>query len=204
VAGLSKILYTFIHLLNEYVESMATSLYQLSTVLRALASPENCLFTLSDLSSVLPTLSRAALQTILSRAVKRGLLERVSRGLYLYPEANPQDGLLLYQAAAKLRASDFNYLSLESVLSDAGVISQVPIGWISLMSSGRNRIIDCGRFGRIEYIHTQRTAAKLATQLSWDRRIHLWRASVTLALQDLKHTHRSDDLVDWELVNDLV
>jgi len=183
---------------------LATSQNQLSTALRALASPKHYLFTSSDLSCVLTKQNRDALQITLSRAVKNGLLERVCRGLYLYPDADPQDGLLLYHAAAKLRAGDFNYLSLESVLSDAGVISQVPMGWIVLMSSGRNRIVDCGRFGRIEYIHTQRPAAKLATQLSWDERIRLWRASVALALQDLKHTHRSDDLVDWELVNDLV
>jgi len=183
---------------------LATSLNQLSTALRALASHEHYLFTVSDLSCVLPKQNRAALQITLSRAVKSGLLERVCRGLYLYPDKSPQNGLLLYHAAAKLRSGDFNYLSLESVLSDAGVISQVPMGWIALMSSGRNRIVDCGRFGRIEYIHTQRPAAKLVTQLSWDRRIHLWRASVSLALQDLKHTHRSDDLVDWEAVNDLV
>ena len=183
---------------------MATSLNQLGTTLRALASHKAYLFTVSDLSCVLPMQSRAALQITLSRAVKSGLLERVCRGLYFYANASPQDGLLLYHAAAKLRAGDFNYLSLESVLSDAGVISQVPMGWITLMSSGRNRIVDCGRFGHIEYIHTQRPAAKEVTQLSWDRRIQLWRASVLLALQDLKHTHRSDDLVDWELANELV
>lgn len=181
-----------------------TPLNQLSETLRAVASPKHYLFTLSDLSSVLPNHSRAALLIILSRAVKKGLLERICRGLYLYPDTNPQDGLLLYHAAARLRASDFNYLSLESVLSDAGVISQIPIGWITLMSSGRNRIVDCGRFGRIEYIHTRRPAAKLAKQLSWDGRIHLWRASVALALKDLKHTHRSQDLIDWELANDLI
>ena len=183
---------------------MTTSLNQLSTTLSALASPEHYLFTLSDLSSVLPKQSHSALQITLSRAVKHGLLQRVCRGLYLYPNANPQDGLLLYHAAARLRAGDFNYLSLESVLSDAGVISQVPMGWITLMSSGRNRIVDCGRFGRIEFIHTQRSVAKLAGELSWDGRIHLWRASVTLALKDLKHTHRSQDLIDRRQVNDFV
>jgi len=111
---------------------------------------------------------------------------------------------LLYHAAARLRAGDFNYLSVESVLSDAGAISQVPMGWLTLMSSGRNRIVDCGHFGRIEYIHTQRPAAKLAGQLSWDGRIGLWRASVALALKAFKHTHRSDDLIDWEFINDLI
>ena len=183
---------------------MTTPLKQLSTTLKTLASPEHYLFTLSDLSSVLPNQSRSALQVILSRSVKSGLLERVCRNLYLYPDTNPQDGLLLYHAAARLRAGDFNYLSLESVLSDAGVISQVPMGWITLMSSGRNRIVDCGRFGRIEYIHTRRPVEKLTGQLSWDSRIHLWRASVALALKDLKHTHRSDELIDWELANDLI
>ena len=183
---------------------MSTPLSQLSETLKKLASPKHYLFTLSDLSSALPSHSRAGLLVVLSRAVKSGLLQRVCRGLYLYPDTNPHDGLLLYHAAAKLRACDFNYLSLESVLSDAGVISQVPMGWITIMSSGRNRIVDCGRFGRIEYIHTRGSAAKLKGQLSWDGRIHLWRASVTLALKDLKNTHRSQDLIDWDVVNELI
>jgi hypothetical protein len=122
----------------------------------------------------------------------------------MYPDACPHDGLLLYHAASRLRAGDFNYLSLESVLSDTGVISQVPIGWITLMSSGRNRIVDCGRFGRIEFIHTRRPVEKVLKQLTWDHRIHLWRASVALAMKDLKHTHRSQELIDWELVDELV
>jgi len=181
-----------------------TPLNQLNDTLKKLATPKHYLFTPSDLSSALPNHSHAALSVVLSRAVKSGLLKRVCRGLYLHPETNPHDGLLLYHAAAKLRAGDFNYLSLESVLSDAGVISQVPMGWITLMSSGRNRIVDCGRFGRIEYIHTRRPTAKLVEQLSWDGRIHLWRASVALAMKDLKHTHRSQDLIDWEVVNELI
>ena len=183
---------------------MTTSIEQLSNTLKSLADSKNYLFTQNDLSSVLPGVNRPTLQIILSRAVKHGLLQRVCRGLYLYPDADPRNGLLLYHAAAKLRAGEFNYLSLESVLSDAGVISQVPMSWITLMSSGRNRIVDCGRFGRIEYIHTQRPITQLTKQLSWDGRIHLWRASVALALRDLKHTRRSDDLVDWELANDLI
>lgn len=181
-----------------------TPIRQLSATLKALASPEHYLFTLSDLSSALPKHSDAALQLLLSRAVKSGLLQRVCRGLYMYPDACPHDGLLLYHAAARLRAGDFNYLSLESALSDAGVISQIPIGWITLMSSGRNRIVDCGRFGRIEFIHTRRPVEKVMTELTWDHRIHLWRASVALAMKDLKYTHRSQELIDWELADELV
>lgn len=181
-----------------------TPISQLSDTLKALTSPEHYLFTLSDLSSAIPQHSHDALQLLLSRAVKRGLLQRVCRGLYMYPDAYPHDGLLLYHAAARLRANEFNYLSLESVLSDAGVISQIPIGWITLMSSGRNRIVDCGSFGRIEFIHTNRPVEKSAKHLTWDHRIHLWRASVALALRDMKHTHRNQDLIDWELADELV
>ena len=183
---------------------MAAPVNFLSKILRAFATQERYLFTLSDLAGVLPNHSRAALLVVLSRAVKRGLLQRVCRGIYLYPDTDPHDGLLLYHVAARLRAGDFNYLSLESVLSDAGVISQIPIGWITLMSSGRNRIVDCGHFGRIEYIHTNRSVARVATQLQWDGRIRLWRASVDLALKDLKHTHRSLDLIDWDIANEFI
>lgn len=179
-------------------------LRQLSETLRRLASPERYLFTLDDLSSVLPSYNRTALQTLLGRAVKAELLQPVCRGLYLYPLTYQQDGLLLYHAAARLRAGAFNYLSLESVLSDAGLISQMPIAWITLMSSGRNRIVDCGHWGRIEFIHTQRSAALLAAQLTWDNRIHLWRATPKLALHDMKHTHRSLDLIDKEVLHEFV
>lgn len=183
---------------------MASSLRQLGEILSEVATPERYLFTLDDLSSTLPGHTRAALLAVLSRAVKSGLLQRVCRGLYLYPDSNPRDGLLLYHAAARLRAGHFNYLSLESALSDVGVISQVPMGWITLMSSGRNRIVDCGASGRIEFIHTRRTALQLAEQLGWDSRIRLWRASVSLALSDIRHTHHDEDLIDWEVANEFI
>lgn len=91
---------------------------------------------------------------LLSCAVKAGLLRRVCKGIYLYPVRDYPMGDLLYHAAARPRAAEFNYLSLESVLSEAGVISQIPMNWISLMSSGGSHIVDCGDCGHIEFIHT--------------------------------------------------
>ena len=52
-------------------------------------------------------------------------------GLYLYPRASHPGGLILYHAAVGLRADAFNYISLESALSDAGVISQIPMNCVS-------------------------------------------------------------------------
>jgi hypothetical protein len=93
---------------------------------------------------------------------------------------------------------------LETALSDAGVISQVPINWITLMSSGRSHVVDCGDFGHIEFIHTERKPSDLADQLTYDVDRHLWRASLPLALRDMKATRRSLDLVDQEALHELV
>ena len=110
---------------------------QLEKVLESLADGEHYLFASSDLEAALP--GRRGLAVLLCRAQKAGVLKRVCRGLYLYPRVNYPRGMVLFHAAARLRASGFNYISLETALSDAGVISQVPINWITLMSSGRSQ-----------------------------------------------------------------
>ncbi|WP_298435356.1 type IV toxin-antitoxin system AbiEi family antitoxin domain-containing protein [Geobacter sp.] len=177
---------------------------QLMHILAQLADDEHYLFSLSDLQGALPGQSQGAFRALVSRAEKEGLLTRVCRGLYLYPRVNFPRGLILYHVAARLRASEFNYISLETALSDAGVISQVPMNWITLMSSGRSHIVNCGDFGRIEFVHTKKRPETLADQLVYDPRCHLWRASVALAIRDMRATGRSTDLVDWGAVDELV
>lgn len=177
---------------------------RLAQVLAALADAEHCLFTLADLQGALPTQGRGALKAMVSRAQRDGLLRRVCRGLYLYPCAGAAGGLLLYHAAARLRADQFNYISLESVLCDAGVISQIPMNWITVMSSGRSHVLRCGDFGHIEFVHTKKQPAAVADQLTYDSRCRMWRASVALALRDMKATGRNTDLIDWETARELV
>jgi hypothetical protein len=177
---------------------------QLLQVLVELADAEHYLFSLQDLSGALPGRSSSAWKALLGRAEKNGLLKRVCRGLYLYPNVDYPAGLVLYHAASRLRAHDFNYLSLESVLSDAGVISQVPMNWITLMSSGRTYTFNCGNFGHIEFIHTKKSPDRVQSQISYDPRCRLWRASVALALQEMELTRRNTDLVDWEAAHELV
>jgi predicted transcriptional regulator of viral defense system len=177
---------------------------QLSQILDALADEENYLFSLADLRSALPEAKNNVFKALLSRAQKAGVLQRVCKGIYLYPRVNCPAGYVLFHAAAKLRADAFNYLSLETVLSDVGVISQIPLNWITLMSSGRSHIVDCGTYGHIEFIHTKRKPDDVADLLSYDSDRRLWCASVSLALLDMKLTHRRTDLVDWSLANELV
>jgi predicted transcriptional regulator of viral defense system len=175
---------------------------QLADTLRALTDREHCVFAASDLAGAVPECGQLAV--LLSRAVKGGLLRRVCKGIYFYPVADYPAGNLLFHAAARLRADAFHYLSLETVLSDAGVISQVPVNWISLMSSGRSHVVDCGDYGHIEFVHTAQRPDEVAGELVYDPVRHLWRASVRQAMRDMKVTRRSLELVDQEVLHGLV
>lgn len=177
-------------------------LRQLDHTLRTLADREHCVFAASDLAAAVPDCGQLAV--LLSRAAKAGLLRRVCKGIYHYPVVDYPAANLLFHAAARLRADAFNYLSLETVLSDAGVISQVPMNWISLMSSGRSHVVDCGDYGHIEFVHTAQRPDDLAGELVFDADRHLWRASVRQACRDMKATRRSMELVDEEVLRELV
>ncbi|MFK0313028.1 type IV toxin-antitoxin system AbiEi family antitoxin [Pseudomonas sp. NPDC090233] len=172
--------------------------------LQQLATTQRYLFTPSDMRGLLPDISDGAYRSLLSRAADDTTLIRLCRGLYLYTLAKPNPGLVLYHAAARLRANNLNYISLESALSDAGVISQMPLNWLTLMSSGRTQTIRCGAFGTLEFIHTSRKAAELQGQLDYDQRCRLWRAKPALAVADMKRARRNLDLIDWNLANEFV
>jgi hypothetical protein len=168
--------------------------------LARLSSERGSVFATQDLRALLPDLSDNAFKTLLSRAAERQQagerLQRVCRGVYVYGKAASSSGLLLFHAAAVLRANGFNYISLETALSAQGLISQVPMNWVSIMSSGRSSIVPCGAWGTIEFVHTSRKPDDLADQLSYDAACRLWRASPALALRDMRATRRSLDLVD--------
>ncbi len=168
------------------------------------ANDSRYLFVLQDLKPLFPDLNKIAFKTLMSRAVAAGYLERICRGLYAYKPARFSHGLLLFHAAAYLRSGDFNYISLETALSDAGVISQIPMQYISIMSSGRSNKISCGRFGTIDFIHTDQKPNELVDSLIFDMECRLWRADVRLAVRDMKKTRRATiDLVDWEVFDEL-
>ena len=168
---------------------------KITKTLGELADKDHFLFSLADFNSLFPKLCSDALYALIGRAVKNDLLQRVCRGIFLYPVKGYPSGLLLYRVAALLRAQEMNYISLESALSENGTISQIPLNWITLMSSGRSHTVDCGKWGHIEFIHTKKKLAQLAPELMYDKKYGFWRASVTLALQDMKFTRRNTALI---------
>ncbi|MCF7848295.1 MAG: hypothetical protein K9M45_05545 [Kiritimatiellales bacterium] len=179
-------------------------MFQLIQDLRQLSAGESRVFALSDLQALLPLHQGGAFKSVVARLEKRNELVRICRGIYMLPGSPLHGSDLLGHTAARLRAGYFNYLSLETVLSEAGVISQIPVNRITLMSSGRSNVVSCGNYGSIEFVHTRKTAAETAPLLTYDPRYRLWRASVALAVQDMRNTRRDTGLIDWEAANEFV
>ena len=140
--------------------------------------------------SLFPDMSAGAYRALLHRARRRGILERVCQGVYQYSGDPDRSGLLLFHAAAVLRAHHFNYVSLETILSEAGVISQLPMAWVTIVSTGRTAEVDCGAYGTIEFVHTQRDINTIIDQMHYAPEYRLYRASETLALADMRRFHR--------------
>ncbi|MBN2493252.1 MAG: type IV toxin-antitoxin system AbiEi family antitoxin domain-containing protein [Deltaproteobacteria bacterium] len=105
------------------------------------------LFRLADFATLLGTEERT-LRVELSRLVARGLVERVSHGLYANPFNPPGPDELAM--ALKTPA----YLSLESALSRRGVLSQDPAAYTLVTTAGTYTFESRGRV--FEYHHIQR------------------------------------------------
>ena len=93
-------------------------------------------------------------------------------------------------------AGSMNYVSLETVLSQSGAISQQLLGWITVMTTGRSSTIRCGRFGTVELIHTAKNFDKIMPELRFDRVTRMLWASEKLAMQDMKDCKRPLDLIE--------
>ena len=161
------------------------------------ANEDHYLFSFRDLRILFPSHSESAYRTILSRATSKGFLLRICQGIFLHKRTfkSTNDGLILFRVASLLRPFNFNYISLETALSEANVISQIPPKWITLMTTGRSNIISCGNFGTIEFIHTFQKSYQLVDKIYYDQSCGLWRATIPQALKDMKSTRRNMDLV---------
>lgn len=176
----------------------------LRTNLENLADKEHYMFSISDFYCLFDKLSKSALTMLLSRAVKNKILVRACKGIYIYPKANYDKGYELYHIASKLRCDEFCYLSLETILSQYGIISQMPIGYISVMTTGRHGIIDCGNYGKIEFIHTKKNIEKIKSKLIYNYKYKLWCAKPELSYTDMRDTQRPLDLINEEILNEYI
>ena len=153
-------------------------------------------FSNHDLHKLFPEDSLKTFNEGLSRLVKSGILKHACRGVYVNEESRQFDSYTIEHIVKTLRRGEYNYVSLESMLSEYGVISQIPIDRLTLMTTGVKGEYKT-RYGVVEYTHTKRTVKNILDNVVQANR-PLKVALKTAALRDLKRVGRNNHLIDRE------
>lgn len=158
-------------------------------------------FTLRDLARLFPKDSHKTLQEGVNRLCRSGLLERVGRGIYVYAFARTSVLYRVERIALAMRRGEYSYVSLESALSEYGVISQIPVDRLTVMTTGRKGTYRT-RYGTIEFTHTSRPVPDILVRRR-DIGRPLQMATPEAALSDLKRVGRNTSLVDYDVFNEV-
>ncbi|MCK0713580.1 type IV toxin-antitoxin system AbiEi family antitoxin [Chromohalobacter sarecensis] len=151
-------------------------------------------FIQSDLAKIFPEDSPKTLQEGINRLRQHGMLEAVSRGVYVYKLSRHRDADLLERIAKAMRRGEYSYVSLESALSEYGAISQIPVDRLTIMTTGRKGEYRTP-YGTIEFTHTKRPVIQLLDRMR-DVGRPLRLATPQAAWADLKRVGRNTHLVD--------
>jgi predicted transcriptional regulator of viral defense system len=144
----------------------------------------------AEIAAMLREQPTPALTKLLNDCVSKGLLRRVVKGLFESRITPPDGATAIYQIIKKLRPGVISYISLESQLSHSGVISQLPIDRLTIVTKGRSGEFTTP-YGVVEFTHTKKKLSHLASQLYFDPDITMYRASDQQALADLTDCNRN-------------
>ncbi len=151
-------------------------------------------FAYADLAKIFHDDSPRAFKAGLRRLVAEEILLRPVRGIYVNALSQGKGGETIEHIARALRRGDFNYLSLESALSEYGAISQIPMDRLTVMTTGRRGEYSTP-FGVIEFTHTKRRPGAILPGIR-DVGRPLKLATPEAAWRDLKRVGRNTHLVD--------
>lgn len=157
-------------------------------------------YTLHDFAKLFPDDKPKTLQEGVNRLVRSGLLKRACRGVYVYSLARSFDSFTIERITQALRRGAYNYISLESALSEYGAISQIPIDRLTVMTTGRLGTYHTP-WGTVEFTHTKRAASDIVARTHKTER-PLRMATVQTAWRDLKRVGRNTQLVDEQVLRD--
>lgn len=147
-------------------------------------------FTRNDLAKMFPDEQEKALEKSLQRLVSDGLLQRVAKGVYVNPMAHSRNRHAIEDIAIALRRGAFSYVSLESILSEYGAISQIPLSRVTIMTTGATGEYDTP-YGTIEFTHTKRRPIDIIRRTLSAPNRPLRIATKEAALQDLRRVGRN-------------
>ncbi len=156
-------------------------------------------FTPPSFSALMGGVDQAYLKLMMKRLSDQGVLIRAARGVYVNPTArsSPADirrGLLRF-----LRPREISYVSLESKLSEVGVISQISTA-LTCMTTGSAARFDTP-WGAVEFTHTDRKI-EIGKDVIPDH--GTLEATVRTAVRDLRRVGRNLDLIDDEALADAI
>ncbi len=149
----------------------------------------------------IPRRERETLEKSLARMVESGLLVRASKGVYVNPDARSRTSWILEDIALVLRRGCYSYVSLESALSEYGLISQIPMR-LTVMTSGRGGTYETP-YGTIEFTHTQRGVPDILDRSVKDATRPLRVARKRAAVQDLLRVGRNTNMLDEDELAEL-
>ncbi len=155
-------------------------------------------FTLPSFSALMGGVDPSYLKLMMKRLSDQGILIRAARGIYVNPHARSRPADTRRGLVRFLRPREISYVSLESKLSEAGIISQIATA-LTCMTTGSP-----GRFetpwGAVEFTHTDRTIEVGADVVLQDDAT--LEATIPTAVRDLRRVGRNLDLIDEEILAD--
>ena len=141
------------------------------------------------------------LRGTIARLVKAKSLLHIARDLYWHNNAEGGMVPAIEEIAVALRPGEMNYISMESAASLWSVISQIPVGRITIVTTGKEGEFPTP-FGTVEFIHTARSR-QYVLENTVDYPGHALRhATKKKVVEDLLRAGRSIELIDWEEVED--
>ena len=154
-----------------------------------------------DLEKLFPEEGEKAMEKSLQRMVADGLLQRVAKGLYVNPAATSKNRWIAEEIAKALRPGSLSYVSLESILSEYGVISQIPVSRMTVMTTGKSGTVETP-YGTIEFTHTKRRAVEIIKRTLFAMGRPLRIATTQAAVRDLLRVGRNANMIDRRELDD--
>jgi hypothetical protein len=140
------------------------------------------------------------LKLMMKRLSDQGLLIRAARGLYVNPAARSTPPDIRRHLVRFLRPREISYVSLESKLSEAGVISQIATT-LTCMTTGSPGWFETP-WGAVEFTHTDRRIEVGTDVVVQDD--GTLEATIRTAVRDLRRVGRNLDLIDEEILADAI
>lgn len=156
------------------------------------------LYTPTMFRILFPDETDSSLKMSLRRHVKSGLLKKVKKGLYANERARCAPADKLPALVPHLKPGEINYVSKHNRLSELGVISQMPLNSLAVMTSGTSQTFKTC-YGTVTFTHTQRPIGFILDHTELDQETGLLVADRELALRD---GLRSGDKALKELINE--